>query len=247
MHGTTAASPSHIAITRQNTKSALQQQQQHTITTTQHTIMVSRPPPKAGGATANGSGSNGSAHGKGMEWSLRSLRKIDTGEQHFLQNFYEDDSDSDSEIHHDVPDQSAYDIFKGKEEKVKVGENLGARQSVWASLNAPLRTGIVDGRAVIFELVTDVTQKPAISRSERVKLRIITKNADQSHWETRCRFWLMHKTVSYLCFAFLATFVFMNVVFAGLFYIDRDKCCGDPTFSFADVFNFAIQTSTTGT
>jgi inward rectifier potassium channel len=210
--------------------------------------MVNRPPPEAGsnghandedsgsGAFARStSGSGGSR--RGLEWSLRSLHKIDTSAQHFLTNYYEEGGGSDEEATEDLEDQTAYDIFKGKGDE--------SNNSVWAALSAPLRTGIVDGKKVVFELLSDVTQKPVTPRSERLKRSNVIVNADKSHVETRIRFWMMHFSVGRLMVAFLAAFMAMNVAFAGLFYILEDRCCDDPFMTFGEIFSFAIQTSTT--
>ena len=74
----------------------------------------------------------------GLEWSLRSLRTIDTGAQHFLQNYYGgDDDDKDTAGGDDVveEDESAYDIFKGSE---PANATNGKHDGVWATLHAPL-------------------------------------------------------------------------------------------------------------
>ena len=209
---------------------------------------------KASGGVGDGGGGDDGAISsatpagprKELEWSLRSLRKVDTGAQHFLTNYYGDDDDDDDDIYRsELIDQSAFDIFKGKPVKEKDGDGKSANQDVWAALNAPLRTGIVDGRKVVFELQEDVTQKPATSRAERLKKSRQIIGSDRSNWEIRIRFWLMHFKVSWLSLAFFAIFIGMNVIFAGFFYIDEYSCCGDADFTFADTFNFAIQTSTT--
>ena len=74
----------------------------------------------------------------GLEWSLRSLRTIDTGAQHFLQNYFGgDDDENDNAAAGDLAeeDQSAYDIFKGPE---AANASKGKDDSVWATLHAPL-------------------------------------------------------------------------------------------------------------
>ena len=119
--------------------------------------MPARPVVKKKGGNDGGGGddNSGSIRGprKDLEWSLRTLRKVDTGAQHFLQNFYDSDSDGDSSTEGSgLIDQSAYQIFKGKH----VEHDANGHHSVWAALNAPLRTGIVDGRKVVFELLSDV-------------------------------------------------------------------------------------------
>mmetsp|Transcript_14575 Transcript_14575/g.20599 ORF Transcript_14575/g.20599 Transcript_14575/m.20599 type:complete len:444 (+) Transcript_14575:106-1437(+) len=208
--------------------------------------MPVRPVKKAGssGPADDSVRSNGSGPRKELEWSLRSLRNVDTGAQHFMNNYYDSSDDSDDEDKTPtLVDQSAYEIFKGKETKNDM--NGEGRKDVWATLNAPLRTGVVDGRKVVFELLNNVTQKPATSRKERLKRSHEVVNSDQSNWEVRIRFWCLHFKVSTLSLMFFVTLIALNAAFAGLFYIHDERCCGDEEFSYADVFNFCVQTSTT--
>jgi inward rectifier potassium channel len=216
-----------------------------------------RPAPAAKSGGSEGPLGGSSLSARGLEWSLRSMRQIDTNAQHFLNNYYDDDDESDSERPH-VADQTAYEIFKGKPPEKKTDKstfgdgsssnitgNLHHHSSVWAALNAPLRTGVVDGRRVIFELKEDVTDRPKVLRKERLLRSHTVINGNKSPMETRVRFWLMRFTVSKLSVIYFAAFIAMNVIFAGFFYIDTNRCCGDVEFTFADTFNFAIQTSTT--
>lgn len=226
--------------------------------------MVNRPPPKAGqsGKTddSNGAVGNGASSRRvktkssrnvrqGLEWSLRSLHKIDTSAQHFLSNYYGDESDSDDDLEEDLSmmeDQTAFEIFKTNPNAVTSAINgEGKSDPVWDSLHAPLRTGIVDGRKVVFELRTNVTQKPAISRQERMQGSHVILNSKRSTWEVRLRFWLMRFKITTLSVVFLGAFVVMNVIFAGFFYATSDGCCDDPEMSFGETFAFAVQTSTT--
>jgi hypothetical protein len=178
------------------------------------------------------------------------MHKIDTSAQHFLSSYYgagDDDSDGGSCI---AEDQTAYEIFKTKDEpsgKDKGGNGSGIANgdSVWASLHAPLRTGVVDGKKVVFELRTNVTQKPLIGRTIRLRTRHDLINSERSGVEMRIRFWLMHFTVSRLLWAFLAVFIAMNVVFAGFFFVVDAKCCDDTDMTFGEIFAFTVQTSTT--
>mmetsp|Transcript_11445 Transcript_11445/g.25496 ORF Transcript_11445/g.25496 Transcript_11445/m.25496 type:complete len:489 (-) Transcript_11445:433-1899(-) len=118
--------------------------------------------------------------------------------------------------------------------------------AIWAALHVPLRKGIVDGRQVVFELVSDVTQAPKVPRHERLKRRNQISHSQRSTWETRTRLWLMHFRLSTLFGVFLAAFIALNVLFALFFYYSSDNhCCGDPEMTFGDVFAFTIQTSTT--
>lgn len=206
-----------------------------------------------------------------MEWSLRSLHSIDNGAQHFLNNYYDSDDNLSVEASAEnqfasstqssmsspsshggddssaagvlLQDQTAYEIFKTKDDRPS-GQR--ARDAVWAPMHAPLRQGIVDGRPVVFELRTAVNQKPTVSRQERLDRRHLQVHAQRSTWEVRTRLWLMHFTLASLSAVFLAIFVSMNVSFALIFYfLADDGCCDDRTMSFADVFAFCVQTSTT--
>jgi len=83
-----------------------------------------------------------SGSSRGFEWSLRNLRKIDTGAQHFLKNYYPsagDDSDDDSNNADKSrilqENQSAYEIFKGSE---RTKATRAADSAVWATLHTPL-------------------------------------------------------------------------------------------------------------
>jgi inward rectifier potassium channel len=193
------------------------------------------------------SSAHGSTRGprRGLEWSLRSMHKIDTSAQHFLSNYYADEPASETKVKDTIQeDQTAYEIFKS-EDRIGKDSNGKSGDSVWASLHAPLRTGIVDGKKVVFELRTNVNQKPKISREERMKRKREIINSNRSGLEVRVRFWLMHFTVEALSASFLAAFVAMNVIYAGFFYSLEDTCCDDPNLSFGEVFAFCVQTSAT--
>jgi len=223
-----------------------------------------------GGGGSGTTGNRNTGVNREMEWSLRSLRKIDTNAKYFANNYSDsDDSDSDSDFVEQA-DQSAYEIFKAKPSHETNGQkstggggqkrglnqfgggnfknisgNIYGPSSVWAALNVPLRTGVVDGRKVVFELLTNVTKLPKTPRSQRLKRKHVIINASKSLLETRLRLWLMHFNLTYLSIAFFAAFIFVNFIFAGLFYWNDTRCCGDPDFTFADVFNFAFQSSST--
>lgn len=223
--------------------------------------MVNRPPASGGGSSrpddmaslgrmpSSKSNSLRGAPKRGLEWSLRTLHKIDTGAQHFLSNYYEaEESESvrdDSALAPEVleeEDQSAYEIFKTRDER---DSSQRARDSIWAPMHAPLRMGVVDGRKVVFELLSNVTQRPSTSRNERLNLSHEVVNSERSSWETRMRLWLMHFEVPTISAVFLISFIFMNLLFAIAFYYTENKCCDDDTFTFGEVFAFTIQTSTT--
>eukprot|EP00934_Nitzschia_sp_Nitz4_P005509 Nitzschia sp. Nitz4//scaffold47_size129522//86790//88187//NITZ4_003560-RA/size129522-processed-gene-0.48-mRNA-1//-1//CDS//3329552827//5499//frame0 len=233
--------------------------------------MVNRPPPRPGGSSG---GDNDTATPKpkrrsqaaGLEWSLRGMHKIDNSAQHFLTNYYGgDDDDSfvgppslgapnmssssrmNGIVEEEEDDQTAYEIFKSENGVPSENEQVNGtkRNSVWDSLHAPLRIGVVDGKRKVFELLTDVTKPPTVSRKERMQRRIQVVRADRSRLEFRIRFWLMQFSLLNITIAYFSLFVLLNVVFGGFFYILEGKCCGDEEFTYADNFAFAVQTSTT--
>jgi len=112
-----------------------------------------------------------------------------------------------------------------------------------------LRTAIVDGRKFTLLLMKNVTQRPKVSRVERTKYDWKNINMDRSSSVKRCavrvRRWLFKRDIPMLTLLYLAAFLAMNVVFAGLWYIEEGKCCNDPTMTYAQVFDFAVQTSST--
>ena len=219
--------------------------------------MVQRPPVRGVSATfedrsEDSTRSSSSGPKRGLEWSLRSLHKIDSSAQHFLSNYYNDsDDENDEQIEENLEDQTAFEIFKQKETQNNVDKKSDSTanatgEAVWASMNAPLRTGIVDGKKIVFELRTNVNEKPTTSRQERIQRSHVITNASKSHWEVRLRLWMMHFGLPRLSIAFLGVFIAMNVVFAVVFYFsDPNHCCGDPGLSFEEVFAFCVQTSTT--
>lgn len=111
--------------------------------------------------------------------------------------------------------------------------------------NPEKRKGIIDGMEVEFELKEDVTQKPTTDRVERMEWKVHNVNNLKSSWEDRARMWLLSFSICTMSLYYLASFVLLNVVFAGLWYIEDGRCCDDPTLTFREVFDFAVQTSTT--
>lgn len=229
--------------------------------------MVNRPPSsaKGGGKIDDGIAYEGAASSefgsgsvrstgsnlprRGQEWSLRSMHSIDTSAQYFQSDYYERQETDEAGLTKreaaaiDQADQTAYEIFKAKDER---DSQTRARDSIWAPTHAPLRTGVVDGKKVVFELVTDVTQKPETSRKERMERPTVIVNADKSPWEVRMRLWFLHFSLITLTVVFLVSFVAMNLSFATLFYfLAENRCCGDEGLTFGEVFAFSIQTSTT--
>lgn len=108
-----------------------------------------------------------------------------------------------------------------------------------------IRIGMIDGHEVKFELQENVNEKPAIERRLRIQRTINNSNVTKSSMELRLRFWLMKCQLVQISCLYLASFIVLNVIFAGLFYIEEENCCEDSTLSYAEVFDFTIQTSTT--
>jgi inward rectifier potassium channel len=215
-----------------------------------------RPSLKAGsGGTSfdqeiTSNGKRNSAHHRvpkqGLEWSLRSMHKIDTSVQHMISGYMGDDqSESSPDDDDSLEDQTAFEIFKAKEAAQKNEKTKAENEGVWASLHAPLRHGVVDGKKVIFELKSNITQKPKESRKQRVKRIHAIINSNRSSIEVRFRLFLMKFSVGAMTVTFFFSFVMMNLVFAAFFYSLENGCCGDPDMSFGDTFAFAVQTSGT--
>lgn len=141
----------------------------------------------------------------------------------------------------ELEDDSAYDIFLGSD-----GVDFDdSTHSATISGSVPIRTGIVAGKKVTFELLQNVTQKPDIPRSKRLYRSLTNKNVQRSSWDIRMRLWMLTCSIGTVSLTYFAIYVAMNVVFAGLFYLDSGQCCDDPTLTFAQVFDFTVQTSTT--
>lgn len=111
------------------------------------------------------------------------------------------------------------------------------------------RKVVIDDRTVTLELVKNVTQRPLTSREERLKMHWHNKNVNHSVLtcgrEHRIRRWLMKFEIASLTLVYLTVFVAVNAIFAGLWYIEEEACCEDSTMTFSQVFDFAVQTSST--
>ena len=221
--------------------------------------MVGRPPPAGGGGRSESEGAaraapqdagRGRRASQALQWSLRSLHKIDTNAEHFLDNYYPSVDEEEAggggaggaAPRGDLNDQTAYEIFKIPEEQTK---DSAPKKRLWQAHQDPMRIGVVDGKKVAFELRQAVTQAPATPRRERVRKKHKVINADQSPWDVRVRFWLMHFALLRLTWLFLAVFLALNALFAGFFYALDERCCGDAHMTYANVFAFTVQTSTT--
>jgi inward rectifier potassium channel len=183
---------------------------------------------------------------RGLEWSLRSMHKIDTSIQYMRSNYLGDDqSESSPDDDDSLEDQTAFEIFKAKQAALKNEKTKAENEGIWASLHAPLRHGVVDGKKVVFELKSNITQKPKESRKQRVQRTNAIINSNRSSIEVRFRLFLMKFSVGAMTVTFFSLFVLLNLVFAAFFYSLENGCCGDRDDSFGDTFAFAVQTSTT--
>jgi inward rectifier potassium channel len=111
--------------------------------------------------------------------------------------------------------------------------------------NPNIRCGEIDGNLVEFALRKNVTNKPTKSRATRSGLKTTNVNISKSPWEIRWRLSILQFDMLTICVMHLAGFVLINVIFAGIWMIQDDGCCEDPTQTFAETFDFAIQTSST--
>lgn len=111
------------------------------------------------------------------------------------------------------------------------------------------RTETVDGRKVTLALMRDVTQLPETSRKERLASDWRNINVKQHsvfrRLEHELQQYLMQRSIPLLTVFYLIIFLFMNIFFAGFWYITEDKCCDDPDMTFAEIFDFSVQTSST--
>ena len=131
------------------------------------------------------------------------------------------------------------------EEEFHSEENAVGKESSVARSRPKKRRGYVYGREVEWELQQDVTQYPKSDRKTRLQRRVKNINVNKSGFETRIRLWLMQFSIISISVLYFACFILLNLSYAVLWYIQKNKCCDDPDHTFAQVFDFAIQTSTT--
>ena len=127
---------------------------------------------------------------------------------------------------------SSSSLTKDEDTDIKVGE----------------KTVVCDGKEVRLQLVKAVNDLPAVPRSERMNITMEHSNVPRGvkgNWESKLRWWLMSFNNSSLALMYLAIFVIINAIFAGLWMIPEEKCCEDPDMSYDQLFDFSIQTSTT--
>ena len=109
------------------------------------------------------------------------------------------------------------------------------------------RRAVIEGREVIFQLSQNITSNDGTKRTDRCQNnRTITViNSSRSRWEVRMRNAMIELGLAEVCVAYLSLFILMNTVFAALFYAHPDGCCDDPDMTFAEMFDFSVQTSST--
>ena len=105
------------------------------------------------------------------------------------------------------------------------------------------KTGIVDGNEVCFEWRENVTtSRPTTPRKERISRQYEHYHLDRSPWEVRIRIHMIQKSLSEVTLLYLLSFLALNLIFAGIFYLHPDTCCDDPDLTYAQVLDFTIQT-----
>jgi inward rectifier potassium channel len=226
------------------------------------------PPTKIGGKHANDGGavnSSSNAGAKKFHWNLRSFNETRTwssggsisttrtskssnGSNTLLPAHPEIPKASSGSIsgedvkngfrHHRRSDQCASEIFRSL-------HGGGDDEDHNAKEDTNVRVGIVDGREVHFELRENLTQKPPTDRRARLRRSLVSENAERSSIGVRVRLWLMKIRLVHMSAIYLASFMALNVIFAGLFYAYEGGCCDDSSLDFSQVFDFSIQTSTT--
>ena len=105
------------------------------------------------------------------------------------------------------------------------------------------RTIITDAQEIQYELLKGYNQKPETPSDKRFNVQNV--NVQASPLFVRMRVWILKFAVWAIIVGYLVLFVIVNLIFAILWYLAEDKCCGDSSMNFADTLNFAIQTSTT--
>lgn len=111
------------------------------------------------------------------------------------------------------------------------------------------RTATIDGKTVTFSLVKDVTKRPETSRTERTKFNWKSINVNETsaigRFTVKVRRWLTNRDIPMLTLLYLVAFLGMNALFGGLFFLQEGTCCEDDTMTYAQNFDFAVQTSST--
>lgn len=204
------------------------------------------------GATASSTSANANvnvnaSHGSDHNGTPSTARKKNLFHWN-LRSFHQHDESFRESKEHDY-NQTAAEIFgadgPSSMSSSTLHESISSTSSSHGIAVIKKRTTRVDGKKLCFELRDDVTQKPLTDRTDRLKRSLVHTNHVPSHWEMRLRLWMIQFTMTQVTVAYLFLFIAMNSLFAGLFYAHPDKCCDDSSMTYGQVFDFAIQTSTT--
>jgi len=172
---------------------------------------------------------------------IMKIRRTDTASHWRLRSARKFTNDLNAAANNGAPEP-----FSGDNEDIVCAKSLfgGDAKGLQTSLGNT-RTAVLDGTKVTFELSEEVTQKPSTGREERLKKSFTNANAIQSNWDLRARLFLMRFGAVKLTCAYLAVFATLTSIFAGLFMLHADKCCGDPLLNFGHNLAFSVQTATT--
>jgi inward rectifier potassium channel len=148
-------------------------------------------------------------------------------------------------LHRQASQEDRLDNNEGEESNKFAMNNVCATDIFWGKGDSRERRTTVDGQEVVFTLKENYIQRPITSRGERQQRHMSNINVTKSHWEVRCRWWLLQYGVFPITVLYMAVFLAINFVFAALWSIQEGNCCADSTLSYTQIFDFAIQTATT--
>lgn len=142
--------------------------------------------------------------------------------------------------------QTAHEIFCSSTKDMVTDEEVTERETTEETPSPQptltrndlgiVRTGMIDGRNVEFELVENLTQKPSQTRNQRLQnAEIVMKNAVPSQWDSRTRWWLMKWGIPQITLIYFTIFLSLNFLFAALWSIQDEKCCDDETMKYSKV------------
>jgi len=127
------------------------------------------------------------------------------------------------------------------------GDDIENQQKA-GKLTQKTKTINIDGKDIQFELVRNLTTKPERSRKDRKEIQFRHTNVDpkiKTSFGIKFQRYLMSFSGITLISIYVVVFIITNLIFAGLWFIQEEKCCQDPDMTFAQIFDFSIQTSTT--
>lgn len=107
------------------------------------------------------------------------------------------------------------------------------------------RVDAIDGPKVTFVLTMEVNQT---SRKEHLSdwpnINVKRRSA-HLQWQHCLQQYLMLQSIPVLPVCYLIILLSMNVFFAIVWYVTEYKCCDDIPMTFAEIFDFSLQTSST--